>query len=143
MEITFEDEKGVKYRSNPVRDIAYFLPQLMLYAGPGTEPDTYELAVLAAAGETADDFKRAAAHLDIAFDLARRPECKDIGDAVAGLTKCKPASRQLVLVRFGRVAFGACWAGVRSAVMEDECPAVLDSLCKRGQAALEALAEKG
>lgn len=138
MEITVKDvESGEVFRTQPARDVAFFMPRLVaeVEARLGSsrlEPATK--ARLEKAGAGPDDLRRAVACFMIYMDLAREPQLTSPFEAItaSGFLDQHREAQRVVLEAFAMTCLGAFWAGIRSSVMEDECPPLLSNLRRRG-----------
>lgn len=149
MEISVKDiETGEVFRTQPARDIAFFTPRLVTDVESRLQPEKLsqqDQQRLKTAGENPKDLQRTFACFMVFMDLSRDPDLKSPYDALttSGFLSQKPVSRQLVMEKFGQSCLGAFWAGIRSSVMQDECPPVLSNLRRRGLELLEQLAGRG
>jgi hypothetical protein len=155
MEITVQDpETGVVYRSSPARDVAFFLPQLVadlearLAPGRLTPRERQRLRDEGQVDEqgrlSAVGVKRAFAGLLQFFSNATDPDIKTVIAAIqtGGFLEAPAVAQELVLQKFAQVLLGACWAGIRSSVMDGECPPLLTILKRRGLQLLDALSRE-
>lgn len=136
-EITCRDvETGREFRANPVRDIAYFLPEIVMSIEEKLEekylPHT-DLDRLKAAGVDPARLKLTFACLCRFFDNSINAEIKSPLASIteAGFFDEPLVCQDIVLSVFGRACLGACWAGLRSSVMDGECPPLISVLKNR------------
>lgn len=134
----FDPETGESFRTNPCRDVSYYMPQLLVDVenrlNPTFLPES-DKARLAAAGATESHLKEAYAGLCLFFQYATDPKLKSPAAALsaAGFFAAMPVCQEIVLQTFAKTCIGASWSGLRSAIMEGECPSFISALRERGR----------
>lgn len=136
-----DEETGQTYRTNPCRDVAFFLPQLVADVEMRVlNPAPPDLKRLQDAGVGLDELKAALASFMLFMDLAKDPALKSPFAAIkaSGFSDRAVVAQHVVLEYYAMTCLGAFWAGIRSSVMDGECPPMLSTLKRRG---LELLTE--
>lgn len=128
-----DPETGRKFMTNPVRDIAYFLPQLL--PDLKTRLDATYLPVedkkrLEEWGLSAEDLLPTYAKLCLFFEHALNSKIKTPIAAMttAGFFEEPTVCQDIVLAAFAKQCVGACWAGMRSSIREFDCPPIVSTL---------------
>lgn len=144
MEITMVDpESRATFLASPIRDVAYFLPQILKDTGdrldPSRIPPEDKAEIEAPGGCGWDEIQRGYAALNRFMATANDPDLDMLSGAHAvGLMDLDPMAGRIVLANFARSVTGAIWGGLRSSLMAGDTPALLSVFKKRGeQLALE------
>jgi hypothetical protein len=149
MEVTVTDtETGETYRANPARDIAYFLPELVLDLYKRLESQflsAEQLDNLRSAGIDASRLQQTVAKFSLFFPNSINPDLKTPMAAMtaAGFWDEPAVCCNIVMTVFGQVCACACWAGKRSSVMQGECPPILSVIKQKAYEVLEPPIAKG
>jgi hypothetical protein len=140
-QIKMVDKDGIEWGFAPMRDIAYFFPQLLAKMDKGVEEKDWEPWIadyLKFKGVTEDDVLRAYGAMCRFCYAAVDPdrlELKNPGETLeaTGFFNTPTAAQLVVVTKLGQICLGAFWAGIKSATPLGKIPAVLSSLEQYGK----------
>lgn len=148
MEIEVQDPTtGETHKTNPARDVAFFMPYIADKVRERLEwvkLSEADRKLLADAGVTAIVLMETFGKFTLFFKNAIDPDLKTPQDAIeaTGFLAMPAAAQTVVLCTFSRAAMGAFWGGIRSAVMIGECPPMIATLVRKAEAYMDSYVAK-
>ena len=142
-----DPETNREYHFSPARDISYFWPQLIEHAYKGFAEMTWEPwfgdYLKATNTNKADVLKALVAYSKFCMNSVIT-EIESPYDALkeAGFFDCPLPAQLVVMAKFGQLATGAFWAGIRSNTEQGQVPPELESLSEHGKQLEKELAQK-
>jgi hypothetical protein len=129
-------ETGAQFRADPIRDIAYFLPQLVLDVEARLAEEFLphsDKERLASAGLDASRLQQTFVCFARIFECTLDSNLKSpLAAAEAACFFAEPqVCQDIVLATFAKSCIGACWAGLRSSLFAGECPARISVIKNR------------
>lgn len=141
MEYSFKSHDGTVRRASPVRDIAYFTPELLVKLKDLLENRLSD-SDIAYLGNDRDRLMEGFARLCTFVSNSIVPSLRSPMEAItaAGFLDLPESVKRVVLEKFCIVLLGAFWAGIRSSVvLEEPVPVTIACLQEFGTKFLEAL----
>lgn len=133
-----DPETNREYHFSPARDISYFWPQLIELAYTGLAEMTWEpwfADYLKHTNTSKDDVVKALVAYSKFCMNSVVTEITSPYDALkeAGFFDCPIPAQLVVMAKFGQLATGAFWAGIRSNTEQGQVPPEIESLRKYGK----------